>query len=65
MYLKISSLASSAYIPIGEIRAGLVLYQGYIPEKRHSNGNHANQTQISHLKQYIDNLTLYSVCLYQ
>lgn len=61
MYLKVSSLASSAYICIGEILAGLVLCQGYIPEKRCSSGDHANRTQIAHLKQYIDNLTLYSV----
>jgi len=58
-------VASSTDIPIDEIQAGLVLSQSYIYEQCRGNGNHANRTQISHLKQYIDNLTLFGVCLYQ
>jgi hypothetical protein len=53
-------VASSTGIPV-VVWAGLVLCQGYIPIKSFANGNHVNQTQIYYLKQYIDDLSLFSV----
>jgi hypothetical protein len=36
-----------------EVQVVLVLCQGYVPEKRCTNRNRTNQTQNSHIEQYI------------
>ena len=45
LYLKFSTWFKKAVL-----QAGLILGQGYIPEKRCANQNHTSQTQNSHLK---------------